>query len=156
MSFEKRLKTIRGNILQNVFAAKLGVHKNTYARWERGEREPRQSEMEKMLEIRPDINPAWLLTGEGPMIRSDVQERVGSAKTVSDELLSDDSESVDIKSDVEIFSDDLYFELADFAKRDKSGIIKLRDHIRSFIAGRDSLRDELIDSGTEFESKKTS
>ena len=40
-------------------------------------------------------------------------------------------------------SDELYSELMDFAERDDAGIAKLKDHIRSFIAGRDSLRDEI-------------
>jgi hypothetical protein len=38
---------------------------------------------------------------------------------------------------------DFFSELIDFEKRDKSGFIKLKDHIKSFIAGRDSFREEI-------------
>lgn len=42
----------------------MGVYKNTYSRWERGEREPSASDV--ALLVREGWNANWLLTGEGP------------------------------------------------------------------------------------------
>ena len=40
MNASERLKIIRGDLTQAEFAAKLGIHKNTLGRYERGESEP--------------------------------------------------------------------------------------------------------------------
>lgn len=45
-------------------AAVLRVHKNTYARWERGERDPGATDLIPLIEH--GWNPLWLLTGDGP------------------------------------------------------------------------------------------
>lgn len=45
-------------------AAELGVHHNTYARWERGERDPGATDLVPLAEQGWNIN--WLLTGSGP------------------------------------------------------------------------------------------
>lgn len=61
---------IRGGLSQEDFSIKVGVHKNTVGRWEREHRTPDIIDLNKILEVFPDISPAWLLTGEGPMYRS--------------------------------------------------------------------------------------
>lgn len=63
----KRIKDIRGNTSQDEFASLLGSHKNTIGRWERGERIPGHDDLSRILTVYPDINPTWLLTGDGPM-----------------------------------------------------------------------------------------
>lgn len=45
-------------------AASLNVHKNTYARWERGEREIGANDLARLSAM--GWNPLWLLTGDGP------------------------------------------------------------------------------------------
>lgn len=45
-------------------ATRMGVYKNTYARYERGEREPSASELVCLCKEGWNVN--WLLTGEGP------------------------------------------------------------------------------------------
>lgn len=69
MDISKRLKTVRGKLNQEEFAKAVGVSKMTVGRWERGERAPDFENLHKILELFPDISPAWLLTGEGDIKR---------------------------------------------------------------------------------------
>lgn len=75
MGVSERIKKIRGEKSQEEFSAEVGVHKNTLSRWERGERTPDHNDLIRLLEIHPEINPAWLLTGENPMRRTDAEGR---------------------------------------------------------------------------------
>lgn len=45
-------------------ASRMGVYKNTYSRWERGEREPSASDLICLANDGWNLN--WLLTGYGP------------------------------------------------------------------------------------------
>ena len=67
MSFGDRVKSVRGNLTQKVFAEKLGVHTNTVSRWERGEQVPDQEELCNILSIFNETSPEWFLTGNGSM-----------------------------------------------------------------------------------------
>ena len=67
----ERIKTLRGEIHQAEFADRLGVHKNTVLNYERGERSPDVNILLRLLEMYPDTNPEWLLTGEGSMKKSE-------------------------------------------------------------------------------------
>jgi transcriptional regulator with XRE-family HTH domain len=89
MNFSERLKMVRGNIHQKRFAEMLDVHVNTLGRWERGEQCPNQQDICKILQIRPSINPEWILTGEGPMERTADPKPANSAKPVNLSLLKD-------------------------------------------------------------------
>lgn len=71
MDISKRLKTIRGKLSQEDFAKVMGVSKMTVGRWERGERAPDFENLHKILDIFPNVSPAWLLSGEGPMNKGD-------------------------------------------------------------------------------------
>ncbi|WP_306548954.1 helix-turn-helix domain-containing protein [Desulfobulbus sp.] len=66
--FGERLKLVRGNIPQKEFAEKVGFHFNTIGRWERGEKYPTQPDICKILSNYPEINPSWLLTGNGAQL----------------------------------------------------------------------------------------
>ena len=59
-----RLLVVRGGDTQEGMATRMGVYKNTYSRWERGEREPSASDLVHLVAEGWNIN--WLLTGEGP------------------------------------------------------------------------------------------
>lgn len=72
--FGRRIKAIRGELLQEDFASIVGVHRNTVGRWERETRNPDILDLGGILRAFPDINPTWLLTGEGTMHR-DLDER---------------------------------------------------------------------------------
>jgi len=52
---------------QEDFARALDVHKNTVANYEKGGRVPDADYLNNVLRMIPDINPSWLLTGEGEM-----------------------------------------------------------------------------------------
>jgi len=77
MSIGERIRKLReaNRLQQDAFAIKVGVHKNTAGRWERGERKPDSDDLAAILRVFPEINPTWLLTGSGPM-RLDQDEGV--------------------------------------------------------------------------------
>ncbi len=59
-----RLRAIRGEVTVAEFAAKLGVHKNTLARYERGDSSPDGALLAKIaLDFK--VSASWLLLGEG-------------------------------------------------------------------------------------------
>jgi transcriptional regulator with XRE-family HTH domain len=72
MSLGERLKKVRGGIKQDEFAIKCGFHKNTIGKWERDEQCPKVDDLNRIVTAFPDINPTWLLTGEGEMKRGEV------------------------------------------------------------------------------------
>uniref|UniRef100_B8DK71 Putative phage repressor n=1 Tax=Nitratidesulfovibrio vulgaris (strain DSM 19637 / Miyazaki F) TaxID=883 RepID=B8DK71_NITV9 len=61
----RRIEEIRGKVSRESFAAELGVHAQTLARYEKGERLPDSTFLENISK-RFGIAPAWLLLGEGP------------------------------------------------------------------------------------------
>lgn len=70
----------------------MGVNKNTIGRWERGEQVPDTNDLVNILGLYPDINPTWLLTGEGPMKRGDTS---GTSPPLDEELLQAVLEAVE-------------------------------------------------------------
>lgn len=64
--FGARIRKARGELTLQGFAEALGVHKNTLARYERGESSP-DGELLALIARKFSINPRWLLTGEGRM-----------------------------------------------------------------------------------------
>ena len=60
----KRLEHIRGSMTQGDMAERLGVHKNTYARWEREEREIGAEALARL--VKEGWNGNWLLDGIEP------------------------------------------------------------------------------------------
>ena len=60
----ERIELIRGKQARDSFAAELGVHPQTLARYEKGERLPDSAFLET-LSKRYNVNPTWLLTGDG-------------------------------------------------------------------------------------------
>ncbi len=70
-----RLKELREEMPLSDLANKLGIHKNTMANYERGERFPDTKILLNLLEIFPDTNPTWLLTGEGSKNSSEPVQR---------------------------------------------------------------------------------
>lgn len=66
MSLADRIKTLRGDISIAEFCRQTNIHRNTLPRYESGERLPDSDFLEAVCNSY-NINPAWLLTGEGPM-----------------------------------------------------------------------------------------
>ncbi len=81
-----RLAQLRGTEPQADFAKKIGVHKNTWARWERGER---ALDIEALLALRAmGINTDWVLSGEGPQYLADLaRPAVDTGPLMEDEEL---------------------------------------------------------------------
>ena len=68
----RRLKEVRGERSLSEFASLLGVHKNSIARWEKEEGYPT---IKMFLDIceQENINPNWLLVGEGEPYRLPIE-----------------------------------------------------------------------------------
>lgn len=64
--FGERIRKVRGGKSLTEFAAGFGIHKNTLARYEKGDGLPDGAFLAKLCEVYR-INPAWILTGEGPV-----------------------------------------------------------------------------------------
>jgi len=61
----ERLQYLRKGISRDKFALAIGVSKTTIVNYEKGLRSPDFSFLSKVLEFNPEIDPTWLLTGEG-------------------------------------------------------------------------------------------
>jgi transcriptional regulator with XRE-family HTH domain len=85
MGFGERIKSIRGALLQEDFAKKIGVSKTTVGRFEREERVPDLQDLNKILSVYSDIDPVWLITGK-PTKPID-EELLEAAIEVTEELL---------------------------------------------------------------------
>lgn len=69
-----RIQNRRGKVSQEAFARKIGVHKNTLIRYEKGERVPDALFLLGICERAKPCNPIWLLTGHGSMYLDEVKE----------------------------------------------------------------------------------
>lgn len=67
----ERLRMVRGAVSLEEAAEDFGVHKNTLANYEKGTRIPDANFLNTVLEVFPEIDPAWLLTGEGAKLREE-------------------------------------------------------------------------------------
>lgn len=99
---DSRIKTVRGDLPQKIFANRLGVHVNTVQRWEAGTRLPCADDLLK-LQQQFGININWLLSGDGPRYLSELEQPrpaevvpiengfIESFRTWVAELISEDS-----------------------------------------------------------------
>lgn len=62
----QRLRLLRGEVPQAEFAAKVGIHKSSWGRYERGVGEPTATDLARLCGV-CGVNPLWLLCGEGAM-----------------------------------------------------------------------------------------
>ena len=75
MNTAERIKAVRGRLTQAEFADRLGLHKNTLGRYERGESEPDISICANICSVF-GVNSQWLLFGSGPMHLDDPAEQL--------------------------------------------------------------------------------
>lgn len=68
MSMGERIRRVRGDLSQAQFAARLGIHQKTVAKYESEKHGIGGAVLEAICLAFPDVNPAWLLTGQGAMI----------------------------------------------------------------------------------------
>lgn len=62
----QRLRLLRGEMPQAEFAARVGIHKSSWGRYERGVGEPTGSDLARLCAV-CGVTPLWLLCGEGSM-----------------------------------------------------------------------------------------
>lgn len=71
LSLSNRLEQIRIHygMSKQDFAQKIGVHPISYGRYACGHREPNAETTQKVISAFPEINPNWLINGEGFMMK---------------------------------------------------------------------------------------
>lgn len=62
----QRLRLLRGEMPQAEFAAKVGIHKSSWGRYERGVGEPTATDLAGLCAV-CGVSPLWLLCGQGDM-----------------------------------------------------------------------------------------
>jgi DNA-binding XRE family transcriptional regulator len=79
----ERIKIIRGETSREKFAPLLGVSKNTIVNYETDARTPDTNFVVRLLELYPDTNPTWLLTGEGPRPFKGLAQKIAEGEPVA-------------------------------------------------------------------------
>lgn len=82
MTLGQRIQALRKGMSREKFAPLTEISKNTLVNYEKDERVPGADYLLKLLRQFPDINPTWLLTGEGDMRRGNTQETSGCQEKV--------------------------------------------------------------------------
>ena len=75
----------------------MGEKPSTTSGWVSGKRGIGRSVIDKLSDKMPNINTAWLLTGEGEMLKSDTSDKSVGQKTAFPSDTSDKSASVDFR-----------------------------------------------------------
>lgn len=83
----ERIKIVRGGESRDSLASKIGFSRNTIVNYETGKSDPVTSFLAKILVERPNINPTWLLTGEGSKERDEELLYNGASPTPVDHSL---------------------------------------------------------------------
>lgn len=79
MNTSERIRFVRGELTQQEFAEKLGVHKNSIGSYERGATKP-DIEFLQAVCTAFHVEPRWLLFGDGPMSPSGIS--TGSSEPI--------------------------------------------------------------------------
>lgn len=86
MNIGERIKTARGSLSQGEFAEAIGVSKAAIGGYERGQQTPGATVIASICE-RFDVEPRWLLLGQGPMRREEQEiDRTNGSPSNTGEL----------------------------------------------------------------------
>lgn len=79
MGIGKRLKKLRESLghSQKEFSDLMGVSLQVYQRYEYEKQVPGADKVARLLDNLKDVNPTWLLTGEGPMFLNEIPQIPG-------------------------------------------------------------------------------
>jgi len=86
-----RLRKIREikSFTQQQFAKIMGVTLRAYQRYEQNEQNPSYDKLVRICNELKDINPSWLLTGEGPMLKGQEGSKVVDIKDIPKEQIKE-------------------------------------------------------------------
>lgn len=87
MALSERIRAVRGQTAAAEFCRVIDVHRNTLARYEAGERLPDSAFLEAVCK-EFSINPEWLLTGEGPMHKQQLNSPYSQNQDKIDEQIN--------------------------------------------------------------------
>ena len=74
------------------FAGSMGKISSTFAKIIHGTVNPRAATMQEVCKAIPDLNPTWLLTGEGEMVRGEDEMRPNEKRSLTEAVKAKDEE----------------------------------------------------------------
>lgn len=103
MSFSQRIRLVRGNLTQDKFAKLVKINPNTFRNYEKGDSLPNIEVAARICE-ELEINPTWLMTGEGPMNTKEALEqaqidKIRSIQDLKTDAVSGSNELEDLRQD---------------------------------------------------------
>lgn len=135
MTFGDRLKMVRQESTREELAQRIGVHKNTIARWERGEQYPDAHEIEVILKAYPHVDPGWFVTGEGALMRCDARHELGKQIKESQATYATAQYDAELQEIVRILSSDLP-EAKPFILKVLHGQLEVKEGLEALRLGR--------------------
>lgn len=100
--FSERIKTFREQteLSQGAFAERADIEQVTVSQMERGRSKPTLETASKILKGFPNLNPDWLMSGTGAMLRDDTQSpRLPAEPTHAPAVVAESQELKEVKQD---------------------------------------------------------
>jgi transcriptional regulator with XRE-family HTH domain len=92
---DRLLKIIKQyNLTSTRFADELGVQRSGISHILSGRNQPSFDFLVKLMTQYPEINPDWLIMGNGPMLRTAVKEKINREPGLFDQIETKKSESL--------------------------------------------------------------
>lgn len=87
-----------GNELR--FSKSMGKYASSFNKVINGDVSPRAITLQQVCKAIPELNPAWLLMGEGEMIRQQQEERARDDEQITSEIIKAKSEEIKAKDEL--------------------------------------------------------
>jgi len=130
----ERLALIRGDRSQASFAAEIGIHKNSLGNYERGNRTPDSTVLEKLMQA--GYNANWVISGEGSMLLA-----TGEDASLDNHIYAKSPEHAEAKAD---YIRERFFDDKEAAARSEQRLVSVGERLRGI---RESLEEIESDIG---------
>ena len=110
MDIAERIKAVRGELPQEEFALRVGVHKSSLGRYERGDSVPDMNFARQVCFVF-GINPQWFLLGSGPRDANNTLDSVstsdcaGKIAALAARIVVLEEENANLKEAKELYKD---------------------------------------------------